>query len=211
MSEKNAKPVLTLATRVTILRILGVPVFVLLLLYYKASVEQDQPNEWFRVAALALFVGVALTDALDGYLARSRNEVTTLGRMLDPLADKALLLSGLVLLTRPMSSTLTLHIPLALTLLVVSRDVFLLLGSALVHVMAGQVEVRPRAAGKVATFFQMLTVLWVLIGGPPRTYWWVVWTAGLCTLVSGLQYLIDGLRQVEKAPNHGIRIPPQST
>ena len=82
-------------------RIAFVPVFITLLIYYRAGLVSGTPVEDFRWTALVIFVAVAATDALDGYLARSRNEVTDFGRMLDPIADKLLVVSSLLLLTRP--------------------------------------------------------------------------------------------------------------
>ena len=135
---------------------------------------------------------------MDGYLARSRNEITHLGRILDPLADKALLLSALILLTRPSLPALEPHIPVWFTLLVISRDVVLILGAVVIHAVAGAVVVKPRVVGKIATFFQMITIAWVLMQGRPRLF--AVWVAiaGFFTLVSGAWYLLDGMRQLEK-------------
>jgi len=90
---------LTLANRITLLRLFCVPFFVLLLLYYEKSVAIGQNNEALRIAASIVFIITFLSDALDGYIARSRNQISHLGTILDPMADKALLLSGLVMLS----------------------------------------------------------------------------------------------------------------
>jgi CDP-diacylglycerol--glycerol-3-phosphate 3-phosphatidyltransferase len=197
-SEHQNKSGMTLANRITILRILAVPVFILMLLYYTMGLARGQAQELHRILALVLFVAAAATDAVDGYLARSRDEITHLGRILDPLADKALLLSALILLTRPSLPALEPHIPIWFTLLVISRDVVLILGAAVIHAVAGRVEVKPRVVGKMATFFQMVTVAWVLIQGRPGLFAFWVGTAGFFTFVSGIWYLFDGLRQLEK-------------
>lgn len=199
MVGSGAHGKLTLANKVTILRILSVPVFVLMLLYYTIGLARGEPKEIFRAAALVVFTAGALTDALDGYLARSRREVTHLGRILDPLADKALLLSGLVLLTRPSLPALAPHIPIWFTLLAISRDVVLILGAIIIHALVGKVDVTPHLAGKVTTCLQMVTVIWVLIGGAPRPFLVVVILAGVFTLISGGIYLVDGIRQIERA------------
>ena len=188
---------ITLATKVTLARILGVPVFILLLVYYILGLGRGEVHTTQRLVALGVFVAVAFTDALDGYLARSRNEVTALGRVLDPLADKALLLSGLILLTRPNLPDLTPHIPVWFTALVISRDVTLVGGYFLIHHFAGHVEVRPRWTGKLATVLQMATICWVLAQASAPHFLWLVIAAGLFTAVSGLQYILDGLRQLE--------------
>jgi CDP-diacylglycerol--glycerol-3-phosphate 3-phosphatidyltransferase len=190
------RPKLTLATKVTIIRIMGVPVFIALLVYYLIGLQRGEDIWLERMLALVVFATVALTDALDGYLARSRNEVTDLGKMLDPIADKALLLSGLILLTRPSIPALAPHIPIWFTTLVISRDVVLILGAALVHALAGTVTVQPRVSGKLATFFQMATIIWALIGGAERQFNWFVGIAAVLTAISWIQYVVDGARQL---------------
>lgn len=208
MTEHQAHHHMTLANRVTILRILAVPLFILMLLYYTQGLARGQAEDGYRMAALIVFVVAAATDALDGYLARSRDEITHLGKILDPLADKALLLSSLVLLTRPALPALEPHIPVWFTLLVISRDVVLILGAAVIHAVAGAVVVKPRVAGKIATFFQMVTVAWVLMQGRPKLFAVWVGLAGLFTLISGAWYLFDGLRQLEK---HSGATKPRAT
>ena len=198
MENTQKHTILTLANKITILRILGVPVFVLMLVYYTVGLAQGNAQEIHRKLALAMFVLLAVTDAVDGYFARSRNEITPLGRLLDPIADKALLLSGLILLTRPSLHGLTPHIPIWFTLLVISRDVVLILGSIIIHALVGHVEVKPRVFGKLATFFQMLTIVLVLASAQ-RFFLACVGVAGAFTLAAGILYIFDGMRQLEKA------------
>ncbi len=190
---------LTLATKVTLVRLLGVPVFVTLLIYFIQGLRAGVENDYLRVAALTVFVLVAATDALDGYLARSRNEITALGKVLDPLADKSLLLASLILLTRPSLPGLVPHIPVWFTTLVISRDVVLFAGYFLIHHFAGRVEVRPRWSGKSATVVQMGVIVWVLLQAPERGFLPLVAAAGLLTGISFLQYVIDGARQLGRA------------
>src|SRR5262245_49585156 len=151
MTEKAQAPVITLATKITIVRILGVPVFIVLVLYYLRGLSSGHDDTIQRSAALAVFTLVAVTDALDGYLARSRNEVTELGRILDPVADKALLVSGLILLSQPLMQGFQPHIPMWFTAVAISRDVLLIGGYFLIHHFAGEVTLRPRMAGKIST------------------------------------------------------------
>ncbi len=193
---------MTLANRITIARFLLIPVFVLLTLYYMRDAERGQPNEMLRWAAATLFLLVSLTDALDGFFARSRNERTRLGAMLDPLADKALLLCGLMLLTGPWGRVFQPHLPVWYVLLVVSRDGFLIVGATVIHACCGHVDVRPRLTGKAATVFQMTLILWVLSSGPIRFFPWLLGAAAGATLLSAAQYLLDGIRQMEHAHAH---------
>ena len=198
MTSKSHPVPITLATKVTIARILGIPVFVLMLIYYMMSLRAGAPVDGYRYLALALFVVIAGTDALDGFLARARDEETRLGAILDPLADKALLLSGLILLTRPSLVALNPQFPISFTLLIISRDVVLLSGSYVIHALVGHVDVRPRITGKTATFFQMAAIIAVLLRFPPYPFLWIVVIAAFFTLVSWLQYIVDGIHQVER-------------
>ena len=208
MDVQHQRPRLTLATKVTIVRLMGVPVFIVLLIYYLIGLRNGENILIERLAALVVFAAVAITDALDGYLARSRNEVTDLGRMLDPIADKALLLSGLILLTRPSLPALAPHIPIWFTALVISRDVVLILGSVLVHELAGNVTIQPRLSGKLATVFQMATIIWVLIGGAEKQFLWFLGTAAALTALSWIQYVVDGARQLAHVQHGGSAKPP---
>ncbi len=201
MSSQPHTPI-TLATRVTLVRILGIPVFILLLIYYKMSHAEGDPNEYQRLWALLVFILIGLTDALDGYLARSRNEITRLGSILDPLADKILLLSGILLLTTPSLPELQPQFPVVFTLIVISRDAILVAGSFTIHWTIGHVDIRPRLTGKIATFFQMAAVIWALAAGPLNVFMGLVGTAAFFTVVSGAQYVVDGKRQVERHSAH---------
>ncbi len=198
--------ILTAATRVTLLRILGIPAFVILMWYYLRSVEIGASDDRLRIGALALFSAIALTDALDGYLARSRGEITRLGRILDPLADKALLLSATILLTRPSLPALRPQLPVFLTAAVISRDALLVLGFFVVHHLTGMIEVRPRFTGKTSTFLLMTAIVWALAQGPERPFGWLCIGATGFTIVAGFQYLFDGLRQLERG-THSASAP----
>lgn len=194
---------ITLATRITILRMLGIPVFILFLIYYRMELESGVGGEIYRWLALAMFVGVALTDALDGYLARSRHEVTRLGTILDPLADKALMLSAVIMLTYPFPPDAIRGFPVWFALIVISRDVILIGGALLIHFHSGHVDVKPRWSGKMATFFTMFTIVVALAKAPPQLQGGLVGITTCFVLVSGLQYTVDGVRQFEHEHQHG--------
>ncbi len=194
---------LTLANRITIGRFLLIPVYILLTLYYMKSVTEHNPSELLRWGALMLYIITCLTDALDGYFARSRHEITRLGTLLDPLADKTLLISSLLLLTGPWGRLcFNPHLPLWYVFLVISRDALLVMGSMVIHVAVGHAEVKPRISGKIATFCQMVMILWVLGQAPAMGFPWVLGIAAGFTLISAYQYISDGIRQLEKAHAH---------
>ena len=96
---------MNLANRLTVFRILSVPFFIGALLYYRPE------TEYLRLIAILIFVVACVTDAADGYLARKRNEKTTLGSYLDPLADKLLLVSGFLCLSFMPHLPSYMHIP----------------------------------------------------------------------------------------------------
>jgi cardiolipin synthase (CMP-forming) len=201
MNAPAPKTPITLATRITLIRILGIPVFILFLIYFKLSLAEGDPNPLYRQLALGSFLLIALTDALDGYLARRRDEETRLGAILDPIADKALLLSAIILLTRPSLPALDPQFPVWFTTLVISRDTVLLVGAVLIHSLTGHVHVQPRFSGKLATCLQMAAIVSLLIPTPATVYLPLTIAAGLFTLISGVHYLFDGARQLERPPH----------
>ena len=170
----------------TLLRILLVPVFIGFMTYGA-----------YGVALLVLLVA-GLTDAIDGLLARRWNQQTRLGGVLDPLADKLLLTSGFITLS-------ILHlVPSWLVILVVSRDVILLLGTAVAHVTGTPIDMTPTFWGKGTTVLQLSYVLlvilltWLDLGISLLTPLLVATVA--FTLVSGLHYVYRGYKCSSAAP-----------
>ena len=170
----------------TLLRILLVPVFVILLI-------QGQ-----FLKAILVFVLAGLTDALDGFLARVLHQKTDLGLYLDPLADKALIVTSFVTL-----SVMGL-IPPWLSVLVISRDFIILLGISVMTLMSIPFEIKPAAVSKVTTALQLLTVFVVLVlsylQGPEQDgrVYFLFWLTGALTVISGLNYIMRGLRFVSQ-------------
>src|SRR6202171_3513085 len=145
---------MTTANKITIVRILMIPVFVALAIYYEQSIQRGDPLEWQRFAAITVFLLAAASDGLDGYVARRYNQRSSLGMILDPIADKGLLLSGIITLSISNWSQVDAHygkFPAWFPVLVITRDAVILIGSALLHVLNGTVRVRPSWTGKVAT------------------------------------------------------------
>src|SRR5437667_11539457 len=90
---------MTTANKITVVRILMIPAFVTMAIYYGESIKRGDPLEWQRFAAIIIFILAAVSDGLDGYVARHYNQRSTLGVILDPIADKGLLLSGIITLS----------------------------------------------------------------------------------------------------------------
>ncbi len=187
---------MTTANKVTVLRILLIPFFVSLLLSYGQTGDDRQ-----RWAALACFGIAAALDGVDGYIARRFNQKSELGAVLDPLADKLLLVSALILLGFEQDRLTPL--PVWVNVTVVSRDVLLILGLGVVHFTVGVVRVRPRWTGKCATVLQMALVLWCLLKWPAPIQTYLAILATVLTAVSGVQYIWDGVRQLSASPRSG--------
>ena len=185
---------MTTANKVTISRILLIPFFVVEVLYYVKT-----GKEVYRFLGLISFAIAAVFDGVDGYIARHYNQRSELGAILDPLADKLLLVSGIVLLSFDHLPYLQ-SIPLWLTGTIIGRDILLLVGLIVIQMTVGKVKVRPRALGKIATVLQMIVVLWILLKWRGKWLGWWMLGAGICTGISGLLYLWDGTRQLSAHP-----------
>ena len=173
---------LTLPNFLTLLRIIAIPIFLIFL----ANANYG--------AAFMLFLAAGVTDAVDGAVARLTNTRSELGAVLDPMADKLLLLSSFVVLG---SSGV---IPIWLTVLVILRDVIVVLGYGAVFIVDHQwMEVAPSRLGKLSTFFQLFTIGFALMSVarpalPLVTVSEVLQTVtGAVTAVSGIQYVYRGL------------------
>jgi len=186
---------MTTANKITILRILLIPVFVVLTLYYT-----QRGNEAYRASAILCFAIAAVCDGVDGYVARRYNQCSELGAILDPLADKLLLVSGIVVLSFDHEPYLQ-SVPLWLTGTIIGRDILILIGLLLIQLLVGKVQVRPRIIGKIATVLQMIVVLWILLKWPETWLRVLALGTALCTGISGLLYVWDGTRQLSAHPS----------
>jgi CDP-diacylglycerol--glycerol-3-phosphate 3-phosphatidyltransferase len=152
----------------------------------------DEVHRW---VALGIFLAAAIGDGVDGFVARRFNQKTEMGALLDPLADKLLLVFGLVILTLDTGPHLD-RIPLWLTATVVARDVMLLLLLVLVNYLVGHGTVRPHLTGKLATVLQMSCMVWALLKWPVEWLFWLSTAATAFTALSGLIYLGDGVSMI---------------
>ena len=175
---------MTLANRITLIRFLLVPFLVGSLVYYEPQ------KDYLRILAIVLFILAVATDGLDGYIARTRSQRSSLGVILDPLADKLLLTSAFIVLATLDSLPERFRIPPWVTIVVISRDLFILSGSAVIYLITQNLKVHPSGLGKITTFFQMVTVLVVLFGSSLRSITCVA--TSILTILSGLGYLRSG-------------------
>jgi CDP-diacylglycerol--glycerol-3-phosphate 3-phosphatidyltransferase len=193
---------MTTANKITIIRILMIPAFITMAIYYSESIQRGAPLQWERFTAIAIFLIASLSDGLDGYVARRYNQRSSLGVILDPLADKGLLLSGIITLSLTNWSDIDPNygrFPVWFPVLVISRDAILFVGAAVLYLLNGKVHVKPNWTGKVATVLQMVAIGWVMLQLRLFPLLYVVITAGFFTLISGVVYVTDGVRQLQAA------------
>ena len=176
---------MNIANKITILRVLLTPVFLGLVLYYKP--EQDH----LRFIALSIFAIAVLTDAVDGFLARVLKQKTPLGTIMDPIADKFLLIISFIALTVWSGSV---KLPLWVPIAVVSRDIIIVIGIVVIFLTNGDIKIAPSVLGKLTTFFQMMAIISVLLLYKRSEYVWNL--AVFFTLVSGIDYVFRGAKQL---------------
>ncbi|MHC4290991.1 MAG: CDP-alcohol phosphatidyltransferase family protein [Planctomycetota bacterium] len=193
---------LTLANQITILRVLLIFPFVICLL----NTGHPQNGNWIRGGAIVIFLIMAISDAVDGYLARTKKQVTALGAFLDPMADKLMITCASVILCAPQTAIEGYQLPLTVVVLIIGKDLLLLLGFIITYLLTVQIHIRPVLAGKASTFFQIMMVSSVLIG-PEMASWlgfWPIvtaiiwWAAGFCAVVATFVYIYRGIRYIEE-------------
>jgi CDP-diacylglycerol--glycerol-3-phosphate 3-phosphatidyltransferase len=196
---------LTLANQITLLRILLVFPFVICLL----QTNHPDYGNGFRGGAIVIFLMMALSDALDGYLARVKKQVSALGAFLDPMADKLMITCASVILCVPQTAIEGFHLPLAVVVLIIGKDVLLLLGFSVTYFLTVQVHIHPVWVGKASTFLQIIMVFSILIG-PEAAVWvhfWpllteiIWWSTGFCAVVATFVYIYRGIRYIEAFHN----------
>jgi cardiolipin synthase len=182
--------IVTVPNLLTMFRMALIPVFVSLLFSRKF--------EW----ALGVFILAGITDGLDGLLARRLNQGSQLGTILDPIADKLLLVTSFIVLSVPAISPQPMPrhfpIPFWVTVVVISRDIFIIVGAAAINIVTGFRRFRPSWLGKINTTVQILAIAAVLIaasfpglsGYLPTVYT----TVFFFTVLSGVHYIFFASR-----------------
>lgn len=176
-----------LANILTLIRLLLVPVFIIALWYQKPFI------------AFVIFTVAGITDAIDGYIARKFNQVSQFGKIVDPIADKTLLVSAFIFI---FNSQLPIKFPFWFVVLVISRDLYILAGSLLIYFIKGYLKVNPSVFGKATTFFQITTVIYTLLSNIDISFYNEVFydtLLGITLLfmvLSTLTYTYDGFRQL---------------
>jgi cardiolipin synthase len=182
---------MNLPNYITLARIILIPFFIDLMIY-----------GYYR-GALAVFALACVTDALDGMIARLTHSQTELGAFLDPMADKLLIVSAFVTLV-------LLHmLPIWLAIIVVSRDVILVIGSAVIYFTGHDLKARPSIVGKATTVLQLTVVTLSLLlksyGVHVGLMSLLFWITTVFTMVSGIQYVTRGMKIVGEDASDRIK------
>lgn len=177
---------MNLANKISIARIILIPFFIAAIVYSRMDI------------ALLFFMLAVISDGLDGFIARTFKQKTTLGTIIDPVADKLLLLSAYICLSIVNHIPPYLKLPPYVPIIVISRDAIIVLGSVVIYLVKGDLKVTPSVTGKITTFFQMITIVGILI---KFQHSYILWNlAVLLTIISGIDYIIKGSRLLSE--NH---------
>ena len=197
---------LTWANRMTILRILLVAPFVSLMLKINDAELSANMRDMFRYLSFGIFMVMALSDGLDGYLARIKKQITQLGAFLDPIADKLLITSACLLLVSQRSSVEGFLLPPTVVVLIIGKDLFLLLGFVIIYFITWKIYIAPVLIGKIANTLQLAMVAGILIAPEisaflPGWIWFLRflwWSAAGTAILATLIYIRNGSRYIEK-------------
>jgi CDP-diacylglycerol--glycerol-3-phosphate 3-phosphatidyltransferase len=191
-----------LANKITLVRIFLVPIVMIFLL-----VRFDFGSVHFGVVTLRVseliatfvFVIAAVTDGLDGYIARKRKTITTLGKFLDPLADKLLITAALISLVDLQ------RLPAWIAIVIISRE-FAVTGLRLIAVADGHV-IAASTLGKIKTIVQIIAIVSLMLNNFPfSTFSFpfsiiATWVAVIITILSGLDYFYKNRKIVSLTKN----------
>jgi cardiolipin synthase (CMP-forming) len=197
--------ILTVPNMLTVFRMVLIPIFVTLLFYQRF------------VQALAVFVLAGLTDGLDGLLARRFDQQSQLGTILDPIADKLMLVTGFIVLSmrsifpQPLPSHLP--VPFWVTVAVISRDVFIIVGAAAINIMTGFRGFRPSWLGKLNTTVQIAGIAVIMFAAsvPYYTGYYlptVYVTVFIFAVLSGLHYIFFASKLMNE--DRKLATPPET-
>ena len=168
---------------ITAIRGLSVPIFIMAIHYSKFTF------------AFAIFLLASISDAVDGLIARKLNQITKAGIIMDPIADKALIDSGFIMLSfnKP-------FIPVWLTIFVISRDTLIIIGAWLLTTFGKVEKIKPTAIGKLTAFLQFFTILATLthinFELNLKLLQSIFVLTGIFTILSAIDYSLRGIREL---------------
>jgi len=169
---------MNLANKISIARIISIPFFIAAIVYSRMDL------------ALLVFLLAVISDGVDGLVARTLKQKTQLGTILDPVADKMLLVSAYICLSVAGNIPQHLRLPPYVPIVIISRDTLIVLGSVMVYLLKGDIKVSPSIIGKMTTFFQMITIVCILVRFEHSSLIWNI--AVVLTVISGIDYVLKG-------------------
>jgi len=192
------------ASRITIIRILLIVPFVSCMLKINDAALSETMRSAMRYASIIIFLVMAGSDGLDGYLARRNGQITRLGSFLDPLADKLLMTCACLLLTSKRAGIVGFLLPPTVVVLIIGKDMFLLIGFVIVYFITSQVRITTALIGKVATTLQLSMVAAILLAPEisrfvPGWIWFLRvlwWSAAGTAILATLIYIRNGSRYI---------------
>lgn len=201
----------------TMLRLLLLPVFLWVLLadVNDPARDPDRSRRW----AVAIFAVMAATDKLDGYLARKLNQASRIGALLDPVADKLLIATSVIVLSFPWAAPAGFRIPPPVVAIIYGKDLLVGVGVLVLLSIVGRVTITPRPLGKIATFIQLVLVILTLLApdlarldatmaaGAVRAVYWL--TAAI-TLAACADYVAVGIRLLNHRSPHAVQLDPRN-
>ena len=193
---------LSWANRITILRILLIVPFISCML----KINDAEFGNVMRFIAIFIFLFMAISDAVDGYMARRNRQITRLGAFLDPMADKLLITSACLLLIVKQGSVEGFPLPPLVVILIISKDAVLILGFFTLYLFTSKIYIAPVFVGKVATTLQLSMVAGILLGPEfssflPGWIWFLRvlwWSAAGTAILAVIIYIRNGVRYYEE-------------
>ena len=194
------------ATRITIVRILLVVPFVSFMMKINDTTLSNLAQNSMRHAAIIVFLIMAVSDGIDGFLARRIKQVTKLGSFLDPVADKLLITCACLLLASKKGHVNGFLLPPTVVVLIIGKDLLLLFGFVIVYFMTSKIFIAPAFVGKLATALQLSMVTGILIAPEvsavlPGWIWFLRflwWSAAGTAIIAILVYIRKGSRYIEE-------------
>ncbi len=180
---------MNIANSITILRVIAIPFFAIAIWYGRL---------WL---ALAIFIGAGLTDLLDGWIARRFNQRSYIGAILDPAADKLIMLSAFIFMSLTNNTSLNYQIPVWVSILSISRDIIIATVSLMFYISDEYLNTTPSFIGKFTTGAEFVAIsICLLINAiPPRQWFYnlnllIFYLVALFVFSSGVHYLLRVLK-----------------
>lgn len=197
---------LSLATRITIFRMLLIAPFVSFMLKTNDPSLSIGVRNAMRHISIFIFLIMAVSDGIDGYLARRKRQVTKVGAFLDPIADKLLMTCACLLLASERGHVGQFLLPSTVVVLIIGKDLFLLIGFTIIYFITSQIHIAPVFIGKLATALQLSMVAGILVAPEvsaifPCWIWFLRilwWSAAGTAILATLIYIRNGSRYIEQ-------------